>query len=217
MKRIELNLLVSVVFLLVGIATAVAIFVGGMPWWKYISVSFPLIAVSMAIFIFKKKITRKIISFIFFGCSLLCIIFGEYDNLSGVYFLFLAYSTYVTPKYIAISASLSFLTILTTAIIKEWPMPTSIIFIMGYCGMLAIAWAIFYPKSPKITSKELDDETLDILLKLYKGRNREETADDLSINPSTVTDKMKKARSIMEARSNIELWEKLRQKGYISI
>ena len=217
MKRIELNLLVSVVFMSVGIAAAVSIFVEGMPWWKYLSVPLPLIAISTAIFIFKKKITRKIISFIFLGCSLLSIIFGEHDNLSGVLFLFLAYSTYITPRFIVTSASVSFLTILATAIIKEWPMPSTIIFIIGYCGMLAITWAIYYPKERTVECDSLDYVTIGAIKMVIAGINRKEIADRLDITESGITKKLKSARDKMKARSNEELVLILAEKGHIGL
>ena len=217
MKRSGLNTINAALFFVIGVGNAITILTDDKPLWWLSTHTGVLIGIALAFFLLKPKISPKISAILYVIVSLFSIIFAEHDSLTGSFFLCFAIYILENKKITIFALTATAIAVLAKAAFTPWSVPQTINFIAGYSYILAVYWVLIHPKQPKITSKELDYETLEIILKLYKGMNRAEISDSLSINPSTVTDKMKKARSKMGAKSDMELWEKLRQKGYISI
>lgn len=176
-----------------------------------------------------RNIYYSMISWIFCALATLTILFcGNPSDLTGATLLIFAiyiYSEYARGKIviIIIMILLSVLSTVVRSTFNEWSAASTVKNISGMAVVMIIHFVLIHKKKHKqIPPSEISDDvpldyyTKDIILRYYRGATRAEIADDLVINPSTVTDKMNKARVKMNARSDMELWDKCRQKGYIT-
>lgn len=214
MKRVELNSLNAAFFLIVSASAFVGILISNMPAWKYIVYPLPFLLTSIAIFLFKKKLTPKITAGLFLAFSIMSIVFGDHGNLTGSIFLCFALYVFASTRISIVSGVVTILVILAKAIIDEWTIPQMVNYLSAYAYILAVYWVLIHPKV-KIHAEALDYETMEILRLVVMGIHKKEIADRMDMTQSGISKRLERARVKMNARSDIELGIMLSKRGHI--
>lgn len=215
MKRVGLNTLSAVFFLIIAAGNFAEIITEGHPRHELLIWVVPFLLFSMLICLLKDKINSKITAIVFVLFSFCSIYFGDVGNLTGAVFLCFALYIFANTKVSLVAGVVSVLLILFKAVVNNWSVPQAINYLSAYAYIISVYWVMIHPKPLVFPVSGLDYETGQVINMVARGLPYKEIADKLSISDSAVSKRLERCRIRFGAKSNEHLVILLIKNGHI--
>lgn len=184
------------------------------PLERYIYFVIPFL-ITIIIYFFIKK-TYKIDPYIFFACVLLCVLIGNWSDLSGTSFLIFTLFAMANDKimiyifftFLIITISLKFIFLSENNSILD-----VIMYLIGFEFILAIYFNMIHPKT-KIDINE-DEINKKILKLLIQGNVIKQIAYKINLSGNAVAKRLENMRSKYNCKNNVQLISHFYKEGKI--
>lgn len=180
-------------------------------WFIYVIPFFIMLIIYLCI---KKSYRIDPVSFIL--CAVLCIIFGDWGNLSGSTFLiFSLYCTKYKTKILLILFAIIIMAIVTKFVffMKEATILDTVMYCIGFEFIISIYYNTIHPKQ-KFTIEE-DMTNARILGYMIQGLKNKEIADTIGLTYNAVAKRIESMRAKYRCGNNEQLIFKLMENGGI--
>jgi DNA-binding CsgD family transcriptional regulator len=199
----------------VAVANIVGCIIGDPTWFQYIFNVALLVVISCAFYFLRKIITFKVLAYLYVAFSVLSILLGEHDSLTGAIFVCFAIYVFDNNRIRSISILLVALATLLKAVFASFSIPQTMHFIAGNAFIITIFWLlIMKPSKPVVTNPD-DYETAEIVKYMIDGLSYKEISERLICSESAISKKLERARKKAGVKSNIHLAIILSRSGQI--
>lgn len=176
-------------------------------WDRFIIYTVPFLIVIIIYFI--RKNTLKLDPYIFFACALLCILAGNWGNLSATSFLIFAfYAISKIKKMIFIFLGFLILTIILKFVflIRDGTIIDTVVYLIGFEFILFIYFNMIHPKKENIIILLNEDEINKTIIRLLtKGYRNKEIANIVNLSTNAITKRIENMRIKYRCKTNEEM------------
>jgi len=180
---------------------------GIMDGWHYTRYAV-YVGLFVVVFIFYMSIKNslKFDPYIFFMCGILCILAGNWGNLSGVvFFVFSFFAVEHKEQTIFLFAGLIIITIILKFVflMRDGTILDVIMYCIGFEFSLMIYFNMMHPRGPVILDE--DETNKKILICLIRGYRTKQIADELNISRNAVIKRIAGMREKYNAGNNEQM------------
>lgn len=172
----------------------------------------PFFILSLVILLWKNY---KVNAVLYAAAGIIIALTGGNGNFSGAIFLIFSIYIFNTFKTMSILLILTALSIVSRCVFLDYTIPDTINLFIAYAFSFGIYFILIHPK-PEPPVSLIDDDAIEILEHIKRGKKSKEIADILNLTYDQVRYKMKKAKEIYGCSTEMELYGKLKNLGIIS-
>lgn len=218
MTRSGLNTSNAAFALVVAATGAAQIVISGMPWWKFLVYTFPLLLFAVVFYAMRKRIAERLLGGIFIAAAAFAILAGDQGNLTGAPYLFVGlYLSKSKNQTMVAALTISALAVIGKAVFAGYSVPQVINYIAGFGHLFGVMWVVFVLPSRRIVKDpDADWGTSEVVRLLIEGLSYKEIADRQCVTEGAIKKRLYRERKKYGARNNFELIHLMTKRGHIA-